>query len=144
LPFPWATMPALSGLLETALHVDDLSRSSDFYERILGLERIAGDQRFRAYSVGGKNVLLLFLRGATGESYHFPGGFIPAHGGSGQLHVAFSIAHVDLPEWEKRLVSHSVAIESRVFWPLGGESIYFRDPDSHLLELATPGIWPIY
>ena len=22
------------------------------------------------------------------------------------------------------------------------ESIYFRDPDGHLVELATPGLWP--
>jgi len=26
----------------------------------------------------------------------------------------------------------------------GGHSIYFRDPDGHLLELATPGLWAIY
>ena len=29
-------------------------------------------------------------------------------------------------------------------WPRGGESVYFRDPDGHLLELATPGLWPGY
>ena len=23
-------------------------------------------------------------------------------------------------------------------------SIYFRDPDGHLLELATPGLWSVY
>jgi hypothetical protein len=35
-------------------------------------------------------------------------------------------------------------MESRVKWEAGGESIYFRDPDEHLVELATPGIWPNY
>ena len=29
-------------------------------------------------------------------------------------------------------------------WERGGQSIYFRDPDGHLVELATPGIWAIY
>jgi catechol 2,3-dioxygenase-like lactoylglutathione lyase family enzyme len=29
-------------------------------------------------------------------------------------------------------------------WPRGGESVYFRDPDDNLLELATPGLWSIY
>jgi catechol 2,3-dioxygenase-like lactoylglutathione lyase family enzyme len=37
-----------------------------------------------------------------------------------------------------------VEIEGRVNWQLGGESIYFRDPDRHLGELATRGTWPIY
>jgi hypothetical protein len=26
----------------------------------------------------------------------------------------------------------------------GGEALYFRDPDGHLLEVVTPGIWNIY
>ena len=25
-----------------------------------------------------------------------------------------------------------------------GNSVYFRDPDGHLLELATPGLWWVY
>jgi catechol 2,3-dioxygenase-like lactoylglutathione lyase family enzyme len=137
-------MPPLSGILETALHVEDLARASDFYERLLELPRIAGDDRFRAYSVADRNVLLLFKRGANYEPVVFPGGVIPPHGSAGELHVAFSISAADLPGWESRLAAHSIPIESRVHWPLGGKSIYFRDPDRHLLELATPGLWSIY
>ena len=37
-----------------------------------------------------------------------------------------------------------VAIEGRNDWSRGGRSIYFRDPDRHLLELATPGLWSVY
>ena len=50
----------------------------------------------------------------------------------------------ELPAWEKRLGEHDVAIEGRTDWPRGGKSIYFRDPDRHLLELVTPGVWTIY
>ena len=40
--------------------------------------------------------------------------------------------------------AHQVEIEGRTDWPRGGHSIYFRDPDGHLLELATPGLWTVY
>jgi catechol 2,3-dioxygenase-like lactoylglutathione lyase family enzyme len=60
------------------------------------------------------------------------------------MHFAFSIPASELAAWEKRLAEHNIPIESRTRWPRGGVSIYFRDPDSHCVELATPGIWPIF
>ena len=36
------------------------------------------------------------------------------------------------------------SLEGRTEWPRGGVSVYFRDPDGHLLELATPGLWEGY
>ena len=47
-------------------------------------------------------------------------------------------------EWETRLGEKGIAIEGRTQWARGGQSLYFRDPDGHLLELATPGIWQTY
>jgi catechol-2,3-dioxygenase len=135
---------ALRSVIETSLYVDDLDRAARFYEDVLGLVALTADQRFRAYSVGGKSVLLLFRRGATLETVKMPGGTIPPHDGHGPLHIAFAIPTGDLGEWEKRLAGHSVAIEGRTDWSRGGHSIYFRDPDGHLLELATPGLWSIY
>jgi catechol 2,3-dioxygenase-like lactoylglutathione lyase family enzyme len=73
-----------------------------------------------------------------------PGGVIPPHDGSGRLHVGFAIDRGELPEWEAHLTANAVAIESTVDWPRGGRSLYFRDPDGHLLELLTPGVWPVY
>ena len=137
-------MPRLNGVLETALYVDDLEEAARFYEQVLELPLLTQDSRFRAYDVGGRNVLLLFHRGATLETVHLPGGTIPPHDGHGPLHVAFAISAVELPVWEQRLATHGIAIEGRTDWPRGGHSIYFRDPDGHLLELATPGLWAIY
>jgi catechol 2,3-dioxygenase-like lactoylglutathione lyase family enzyme len=58
--------------------------------------------------------------------------------------VAFSIPADELAAWEARLAGAGVEIEGRTRWPRGGDSIYFRDPDGHLLELATPGLWTGY
>jgi catechol 2,3-dioxygenase-like lactoylglutathione lyase family enzyme len=73
-----------------------------------------------------------------------PGGTIPPHDGSGSIHVGFAVDTADLPAWEARLTEQGVEILSRVTWPRGGRSIYFRDPDGHLLELLTPGVWSTY
>jgi len=60
------------------------------------------------------------------------------------MHLAFSIPAAALSAWEERLAEKGVAIESKVAWPRGGHSVYFRDPDRNLVELITPGCWPIY
>ena len=73
-----------------------------------------------------------------------PGGVIPGHDGTGPLHVAFAIARDDMAAWEQQLEARGVAIEGHTDWKRGGRSIYFRDPDGRLLELATPGLWTIY
>jgi len=139
-----APVPKLDRVIETSLYVDDLERAARFYEGVLGLAVLTADSRFRAYDVGGRSVLLIFRRGATLETVRMPGGTIPPHDGHGPLHIAFAIAANELPDWENRLGEHGVAIEGRTKWTRGGESVYFRDPDRHLLELATPGLWAIY
>jgi catechol 2,3-dioxygenase-like lactoylglutathione lyase family enzyme len=110
----------------------------------MGLSPVFADQRLCAYEVTPKSVLLLFPRGKTLETVVMPGGTIPPHDGHGPLHVALAVARDDLPEWEAHLATHVIPIEGRTEWPRGGTSIYFRDPDGHLLELATPGLWPGY
>jgi len=137
-------MPILDGVLETALYVDDLKRSIQFYQDIFRLEVLAGDDRFCAFNVVGRQVLLLFRKGVTTAPVATPGGAIPPHDGSGHLHFAFSIPTSELPAWEKWLQENGVEVESKVRWPEGGLSLYLRDPDGHLVELATPGLWSIY
>ena len=141
---PSSDRPRVTGVVETALHVDDVERSALFYQELFGLEAIEGDERFRALSVAGRQLLLLFRKGTTQRPIELPGGVIPPHGGEGDLHVAFSIPAADLESWEARLAARGVAIEGRMRWPRGGASLYFRDPDGHMLELVTPGCWSIY
>jgi len=135
-------VPPLAGVLEPALYVDDMERARGFYEGVLGLSPMFRDSRLTAYPVGGRSALLIFRRGGATETAHLPGGTIPPHDGAGPIHCALSVAAEELPAWQVHLEARGIAIEGRTVWPRGGISIYFRDPDGHLLELATPGIWP--
>ena len=137
-------MPKLDGILETAIYTEDMVRARAFYEGVLGLEPIYSDDRLSAYGVAGRDVLLVFRKGTTGQTVTLPSGTIPGHGGVGTLHLAFAIGKDELDCWETHLASRGVAIEGRNEWSRGGRSIYFRDPDGHLLELATPGLWSVY
>lgn len=145
-------MIQVNRLLETALYVADVNRSCEFYQRILGLGPVIGplaegeiqNTTFRAIDMPGGQVLLLFRKGSAARAAVFPGGSIPAHDADGRLHLAFAISLVELDAWRERLRSNGVEIEAEMKWHRGGTSLYFRDPDDHLVELATPGLWPTY
>ncbi|WP_438766112.1 VOC family protein [Kushneria sp. TE3] len=137
--------PAIHGVIETVLYTADMARARDFFETVLGLSPHNADERFTAYPAG-YSMLLVFQQGQTDDTVHLPDdmGTIPPHDGGGRQHVALAIGRDALTAWEAHLAAHDVVIEGRTHWPPGGESLYFRDPDGHLLELVTPGLWPNY
>jgi catechol 2,3-dioxygenase-like lactoylglutathione lyase family enzyme len=135
-------IPRVSGVLETSLYVEDLDRSRAFYLRMFGFEQFMCDGRMCALGVPGEQVLLLFRHGMTDEPAPAADGFIPPHHGRGALHLCFAIPYGELAAWEAHLTRSGIEIESRLRWPHGGTSLYFRDPDGHSLEVATPGLWP--
>jgi catechol 2,3-dioxygenase-like lactoylglutathione lyase family enzyme len=143
-------MPKLDGIIETALYVDDVDRACDFYRQVLQLSAMLESETLSAFNVGDRSVLLIFKRGGSLRTQIFSGGpgttqgQIPPHDGNGPVHMCFAIPTDQLSAWEARLGEYAVAIEGRTRWPRGGQSIYFRDPDGHLLEMLTPGLWPIY
>ncbi len=134
--------PDVLGILETTLYVSNLKTSIRFYQQVLGFKTILADERFCALSVANRQLLLLFTESASRKPLVLPGGTIPEHGASGQSHVAFPITAEDLDAWRQWLLSLKVNIESEVRSEYGGTSLYFRDPDNHLLEVLTPGCWP--
>lgn len=133
-----------SSIVETCLHVADLARAGAFYTKLFGYEVMRSDDRFCAMRVAENQVLLLFRRGSDPQGTKLPFGWIPPHGSDGRQHIGFAIPEDSLPAWSKRLEEQRIAVESRFTWPSGGTSLYFRDPDEHLVELLTPGVWPNY
>ncbi len=138
------TAPAIDGVLETALYVTDLDRSVAFFAGDLGRPILLRNERMAALDAGRRSVLLLFRRGGSSETMATPGGAIPGHDGAGWLHMAFAIAAADYAAWRNHLEHQGIAIVSEVRWPGGGRSLYVDDPDGHVIELATPGLWPNY
>lgn len=136
--------PAVTGVLETALYVEDLDRSIAFYRDLFGFEILARDDRFCALKVGDHAVLLLFRRGASTEPIAVGNqpDKIPPHDGVGYLHFALSIPADALDPWRARLAEKKLPLASTIHWPrTRSTSLYFHDPDGHVVELATPGIW---
>jgi catechol 2,3-dioxygenase-like lactoylglutathione lyase family enzyme len=130
--------PKTDGILETSLYVSDVPRSVRFYEGTFGFRVISEfGARGCAMHAGPRQVLLLFKKGAS-RAMQSP------HDGDGELHVAFAIPADELANWESWLQISGIAVEEKRKWELGGWSLYFRDPDRHLIELATPGVWAVY
>jgi len=141
MPEALSVAPHVNGVLETSLYVESAARSAHFYGQVFGFnvispisgEGLDDNTRLCAMRAGDRSVLLLFKRGGT-----------PDTDAQGAIHIAFGISRSDLPVWENWLGRLGIAIESRKHWEYGAEALYFRDPDGHLLEVVTPGVWEIY
>jgi catechol 2,3-dioxygenase-like lactoylglutathione lyase family enzyme len=127
----------IQAVIETALYVDDLAATEDFYHGTLGLPVIAKEAgRHVFFQAGSSNVLLAFLAETT-----LTGDQLPSHGARGPGHFALGIETHELDAWRDHLRGNGIVIEKEVQWPLGGKSLYFRDPAGNSVELVTPGVW---
>jgi glyoxalase family protein len=140
---PPAEAPSVheSGLRRSWDHVSvgcsDLEQASAFYGDLLGLAVLPGgahgpaDARGRTWRVGGGRLWLVELDSRQHKR---------ARIGVGQTHH-FAMAIQDdatQAEWRERLRRAGVSVTTvmdRVYF----RSIYFRDPDGHIVELATLG-----
>jgi catechol 2,3-dioxygenase-like lactoylglutathione lyase family enzyme len=118
----------------------------------------------------GQTTLLLFHLGDTSKDEDFQGypgrGQIAGHGPDAQivtslglgnmsqhsnnhpevslkLHFAFAVEkREDVYAWEDHFNKTNVHIHSTMEWERGGRSVYFFDPDGHVGEIVSRGIWP--
>lgn len=130
-------MPPLKYIMESALYVEDVARAVAFYRDLLGLRVLGEFEQTRGAALAvGNTVLLLFRAEETLKSARLQ------HGSNGSGHVAFRVEPEELGAWRKPLIEHGVKIEGEVSFRGSPPSIYFRDPDGNLLELAVTSVWP--
>lgn len=135
--------PRIRGIVETCINVADMSRARRFYESLFEFEVMVDDDRLCAFRVGAQ-VLLVFTQGASDRPVPSAQGVIPPHNTLGAGHFALAVSIDELKTWRAALAERGIAVESEVQWERGGRSIYFRDPDDNLVELASPGVWANY
>lgn len=141
-----ASPPALSGTLESALYVDDLSAAETFWSDVMGLtcfQRSDGRHAFFRVSSDPRPQVLLIFRAEATEHPPAPDARLPVppHGARGPGHYCLAADPDTLDDWRQHLESHGIAIEADFLWPNGARSIYFRDPAGNSIELADPAIW---
>jgi len=158
-----ATVPSIEQVSAIGMTVSDMDASVDFYSKVLSFEKVsdvevAGEDYERLQGVFGLRIRVVRMR--LGDEfielteYLTPKGRpVPVDSRSNDRwfqHIAIITSDMDkayallrqnkvehastgpqrLPDWNKNA---------------GGiQAFYFRDPDRHLLEVVTPGVWSIY
>lgn len=124
-----------SGLHHVALTMTDARRTAAFYGDLLGLRVVRDEPGADPYRLlmgagGAPDTRLAFI-----ETNAPPG----TPGLGGVHHVALGVADDDaLLRWKRRLTDAGLPV-SGPFDRRWFHSIYFRDPDGQILELATRG-----
>jgi catechol 2,3-dioxygenase-like lactoylglutathione lyase family enzyme len=108
------------GIQHLNLQVADLPRAQRFYTELLG---------FEVSFAKGDTVWL----DAGGDLLGLSRGEVPARNFE---HFGFIVeAKGDVDRWAERLRAHGVTPEKGPYERSDGRSVYFRDPDDHLVEI---------
>lgn len=125
----------IEGLDHLVLTVTDVGRTRDFYERVLGMEPIVFGEGRHALAFGQQKINLH----EAGREFE-PKAAVPTPG-SADLCFLTNAAVVEIVE---HLGAHGVEILEGPVRRTGAAgpimSVYFRDPDGNLIEVASrPG-----
>lgn len=112
------------GLNHITFAVSDIQRSTEFYTQVLGARLL----------LRGEKTVYMDLAGIWLALNYEPG----ARAAATYTHIAFSVTAADLDSFRRRLQERGIELrQDRSRNPQEGKSLYFRDPDGHLLELHT-------
>jgi catechol 2,3-dioxygenase-like lactoylglutathione lyase family enzyme len=118
------------------LYVTDLEKSKGFYHGILQLPVISHVEDNHIFFRAGSSVLLCFLPEKS-KIQHEP----PAHYAYGQQHIAFEVSTEVYDQTISFLREKNIEMNYEHTWPNGQKSMYFEDPDGHVLEIVPSGLW---
>lgn len=120
-----ATSDAPVSVSRVVLTVRDLDRVGDFYQRAIGLDRIAGDAETLVLGQGALPLVEL-RRDAAARSY-------PAE--AGLFHTAFLLpTRADLGRWLRHAAGQGLRLEGASDH-LVSEALYLRDPEDNGIEI---------
>ena len=129
-------------VVETCIYSFDLPRMKQFYVDILGMPVVQEEEGKLIFLQAGKSMLLIFNSDRTS----IDNDRLPTHGAAtppSSVHFAMEIESNDYSRWKDLLAKNKVSIENEVDWKGKARSLYFRDPAGNLVELITPGEWPV-
>jgi catechol 2,3-dioxygenase-like lactoylglutathione lyase family enzyme len=118
----------------------------DFYTNILGLEFVSEEKDVYVFLKAGQSMLLIFNPNKTFVRNGNNSAELPPHGAFAPpsiIHFALEINEESYGYARSVLNQNNIKIEKEVTWEKGANSIYFRDPAGNLVEIITPGSWPV-
>ena len=118
---------------------------------MLGLEFVSEEKDRYVFLKAGQSMLLIFNPHKTLTNVNVDNGSnntiqLPIHGAitpPSIIHFAFEIEKQNYGSVKQILKEKNIKIEKEVTWGKGTNSIYFRDPAGNLVEIITPGSWPV-
>jgi len=117
----------INELNHVAIHVADLARSCDFYERVVRLPPIPRPN----FDFPGA----WFRLGLTQELHLIGRRGEPVNSGSRSNHFALRVE--DIIAWEQHLVHMGAVFQPKKQRPDGAWQIFLCDPDGHFIELCA-------
>ncbi|WP_375560419.1 VOC family protein [Bernardetia sp. OM2101] len=121
---------------ETCLYITDLDKTEEFYHKKLELPIISRKENAFIFFRVGSDVLLCFM-----NEYAKNQETLPPHFANGKIHFAFEVKTEDYQTWKDKMKELEIKITHEQEWKNNLLSFYFEDPDGHVLEIVSEGIW---